>query len=190
MKRDTKLILKSSLLFGGVFAFLNSITSLILQELNAGKSEAELIDSIVAHSSVWDAIRIGLLVWALIYLSQKLDDFRYWKLAVAAGVLVIVNYHLVYIYEAVDYYFIYKPPVKTHHSRIEEVLGLIDLNTRIAPVYAPFDHLTGWQMMYGGPFGEVSFGRVIFVLFYGALTLPLWLSAIVYLLFRKKRKVQ
>lgn len=190
MKRDTKLILRSSLLFGAIFACLNIIASLILQELNAGKSEAELIDSIAAHSLLWDAIRIGLLVWALLYLTRKLDDFRYWKLAVAAGALVIVNYHLVYIYEAVDYYFIYKPPVKTHHSRIEEFLGLIEQDTRIAPAYAPFDHLTGWQMIYGGPFGEISFGRVIFVLFYGALTLPLWLSAIVYLLFRKRKKGQ
>ncbi|WP_343634885.1 hypothetical protein [Fluviicola sp.] len=189
MRGDTKLILKSTLLFGGVFALLNIVASVILQKLNAGKSQEELIAAATAHSLVWDFIRISVSVWALIYVARRLNVFRYWKLAITAIGLVLVSYHLVYAYEAVDYYFIYQPPVKTQTSRIEEVLGLIgESTTRIAPVYAPVEHLTGWQMIYGGPFGEIAFGRVVFVLFYGALTLPLWLSAIVYFLFLKRQQ--
>ncbi len=191
MKQDPKRILKSILLFGGILTVLNIAISLGLKKFHTGDDQVELMASSTIDLMYWDFIRIGVLVWALIYVTHKLNELRYWKLVFTAIGLVILSYHLFYLYEVIDYYFINKPALETQSSRIELMVGLIEQNRESPPFYAPIDHLTGWQMIYGGPTGALSFGRVVFVLLYGYLTMPFWLSAVVYFFFwKRKQKVQ
>lgn len=187
MKKDNQIVLKSILLFGMILAISNIVLSLVLRFLHTGKSQEELMASITMEMWLWDSIQVGILVWALIYLMRKLQQPRFWKLAVTAVGIVILSYYLFYFYELIDYYLVNTPPVKTQSDRIQEVLGLIEDNSKPLPRYAPIDDLTSWQMIFGGPTGAISIDRVFLMLIFGRLTMALWVSALVYFLFQKKK---
>lgn len=188
IKKDNQIILKSILLFGMILAVLSIVLSLVLRSLHTGKSQEELMASITIEMWLWDSIRIGVLVWALIYLMRKLQQPRFWKLAVTAVGIVILNYYLFYFYELIDYYLVNPPSLKTQSDRIQAVLGLIEGNSATPPRYAPIDDLTGWQMIFGGPTGAISVDRVFLMLIFGSITMALWISAVVYFLFGKGRQ--
>ena len=104
MVKDTKTILKNILLFGLILTIADIIGLFIFKSLYSSKDFHELAVNLRIEDWIWRIIRISVLFWALRQLTRKLEVFRYGKLVIAALGIVIVDYHLYFVYDMVDYY--------------------------------------------------------------------------------------
>lgn len=182
MKQDTKLILKNSLIFGTLLAVLNIILSLILQQLHFGASQTELLLTARIEIYLWYFLSIAVLIWALIRVRKRLEKLSYWKLALTGIGIVVLTYHLFYLYTVIDYYIIHEPP-KASGNTLENLLTLMEAGPK--PRYSPYYDLIGSLI------DDLNFGiydEVLVQLFFGGITLPLWISAGVFLIHRRTSK--
>lgn len=185
--QDRKLILKNILVFGGILGAVNIILSIVLQQLHAGKSQGELTMLIETEFWLWELVRIGVLVWSLFYITKKLEEFNYWKLVVNSIGIVFLTYHLFYLFDVIDYYVIHEPPVKTDTSALDKLLTLMEYNP--PPRYLPYQLFIS-PLIDDIPFliraGEYS--QVLSMLIFGVVTQPLWISTLMFFIFRKRER--
>jgi hypothetical protein len=184
MKQDGKTLINHMLVFGVILAIVEISVFLIVTYLHYGKSLMVLATYNTIEFWIWMIIRIGILLWALSRLGRKLEVFRFWKLALAAIGIMVLNYHLFYAYDVLDYYVIHEPPQDNGSDVLEKMLSLMQY--RPAPSYSPIQVflLPLTDILFYIRYGE--FKALLSLLFFGALTLPLWVSAVVFFIFRNK----
>jgi len=184
MMKDGKTLINNVLVFGVILAIVEISVFLIVTYLHYGKSLMVLATYSTIEFWIWMIVRIGILFWALSRLSLKLEVFRFWKLALAAIGIMVLNYHLFYVYDVLDYYVIHEPPHDTGSDVLENMLSLMQY--RPAPSYAPIQVflLPLTDILFFIRYGE--FVSLLSLLFFGALTLPLWVSAVAFFIFRNK----
>ena len=188
MKKDSKALINNVFVFGVILGIIEIIVYLGLNYLHSGKTAAALITYDEVEFWMWMIIRIGVLFWALSRLSRKLEVFSFWKLALASIGIMVLNYHVFFVYDVLDYYVIHEPPHDVSSNVLDNMLNLMQY--RPAPSYSPIQvflvPLTNCISFIR--YGE--FAALFNILFFGALTLPLWVSAVVFFIFRNKNRSQ
>jgi uncharacterized membrane protein len=181
---------KSILKVVAVFALLLFVFGMLLSSvfiwLSEGKTHEEYYTFLSIQIWTWDLITVGLLFLAAKRISVKLTKPSYWKIALATLGIMVLHYHLCYVYELMDYYIIKGPPMEQKGSELEKVLALFNGNSRLTPTYDPifqFFHVFT-DLQYRELRRQYLFVFLSFL--FGNLTMPLWISAVVFFIQRKK----
>ncbi len=184
MVKDTKTILKNILLFGLILTIADIIGLFIFKSLYSSKDFHELAVNLRIEDWIWRIIRISVLFWALRQLTRKLEVFRYGKLVIAALGIVIVDYHLYFVYDMVDYYIIHEPPPDPGQDALQNILSLMQYRPK--PEYTPYRFflLPLTDILFFIRYGE--FTSLFFLLLFGSITLPCWVSTVTFFIFRNK----
>lgn len=148
---------------------------------------ADDLDRVFLEMNIQEYLRLALLFVSAIVIAKKITVLTYWKIALALVGIIVLNYHLAYSYEAIDYYLIkgLRPQPEKHD--LKSLLTLISFEPT-PPSYEPVNHLLNWQLLFDGPFAKISLIGIVHFLFYGSISRVLWISAIVYFFFRKRRQ--
>ncbi|MDF3029290.1 MAG: hypothetical protein K0S23_3597 [Fluviicola sp.] len=188
MSPQSKSIAYQILFFAGAILVLELLVSWIFDLIGPEPKSIDDLDRIVFRISVQNYLRLALLFLSAIVIAKKMSDLKYWKVAFALIGIIVLNYHLVYLYNAIDYYWIKGLGPQQGKQDLKSLLTLVSFEPT-PPRYEPVNHLTDWQtLLYSGSGGGLSVMGLITFLFYGSICRALWVSAIVYFLFRKRRQ--
>jgi hypothetical protein len=131
---------------------------------------------------IQDYLELVLLFVSGSFIAKKITNLKYWKIVLGLLGIIVLNYHFVYIYDAIDYYLIQDLNPKLEKKNLESMLSLIS-STPSPPNYAPVQHLICWQLLIYSPW----YGVFLF-LFYGSVARVFWISGILFFYFRFKRQ--
>lgn len=134
-------------------------------------------------------LQLVLFFLAAFLVAKRIADLKYWKIALILLGIIVMGYHLSYIYQLIDYYLVRGLSSEPEKTDLKQILELVPSKPS-PPRYAPFDDLTNWHLFHNFR-GRISFWGVIYFLFYGSVSRVAWISALVYFYFKKrKEKVQ
>jgi|GEM_PF-6026825 len=190
MNNSAKSILKIVAVFALLLFVLGMLLSSVFNWLSEGKSHEEYFAFIGIQIWIWNLMSASLLFWAAKRISAKLTKPVYWKIALATLGIMVLHYHLCYVYELIDYYIINDPPMEPKGSEFEKALFLLDGNLRLAPTYDPifqFFHVFT-DLQYSQLRRQYLFVFLSFL--FENLTMPLWISAVVFFIQRKKAVIK
>lgn len=191
MSSEFKSVLYRVIIISFAMLVIHLIVGWIFESIYPQPKSVDDLDTVFLNIKVHDYLQIFLLFLSAVLIVQKISDLKYWKIALGVLGIIVLNYHLGYIYEALDYYLIkgLKPQPEKHD--LKSLLTLVSFEPT-PPRYEPISHLTNWQtLLYSGPTGKLGFESIVNFLFYGSICRTLWISAIVFFFFRKrKQKVQ
>lgn len=148
---------------------------------------ADDLDVIFLQIAIQDYVRIFLLFLSAILIAKKIPDLTYWKMVLALLALLVLNYHLIYMYESIHYYLIRGLGPEPEKADLKSLFALVSFEPR-PPSYEPINHLTSWQLVFFGPTGSLSLFGVLSFLFHSSICRALWISALVYFYFRIRRQ--
>lgn len=187
MNRTVKSVLKVVALFALLLFILGTFLSLFFNWLGEEKSDEEYFALFGIRIWVWDLMTAGLLFWAAIRISLKLTKPVYWKIALATLGIMVFHYHMCHVYALIDYYLIEGPFPEPKGSELEKVLTLFDRNARFEPTYDPIFQF--FHVFTDLEYREIrrQYMYVFLNFLFGSLTMPLWISAVVFFIHRKKK---
>lgn len=188
MSPQSKSIAYRILFFAVALLVLELLVSWIFDLIGPKPKSIDDLDRIIFRINVQNYLRLALLSLSAIVIAKKLSDLKYWRIALALIGIIVLNYHLVYLYNAIDYYWIKGLESQQGKQGLKSLLTLVSFEPT-PPRYEPVNHLTDWQtLLYSDSIGGVSVMGMITFLFYGSICRVLWVSAIVYFFFRIRRK--
>lgn len=129
-------------------------------------------------------LQLVLYFLAAFFVAKRITEVKYWKIALALLGIIVLVYHIGYIYQVIDYYLIKGRTSDPEKNDLKHILTTVSFKP---PRYTPFDDLTNWHMFYNFR-GELSLGGVLYFLLYGSVSIVFWISGLVYLYFRRRRR--
>lgn len=182
---ESKRIFKEIIAFSlGLYVF-GLLFWIVSNAMDQPKTEEDYFTRVGIELTLWENALIAILFWSAWRISGKLEQVNYWKIAVATLAILFVYYHLVYVFNWIDYYLVEGHPFEEEKMGLKELLALFDRNTRSAPRYDLVFYFSKifQDLRYVNQIG--GYIMVFFEFLYGHLTMPLWISAIAYVVRRK-----
>lgn len=164
---------------------INLIVGWIFDSIYPKPKNMDDLDTVFLQIKIQDYLQIFLLFFSAVLIVKKIPDLNYWKIALGLLGIIVLNYHLAYIYEVVDYYLIKGLTPSPEKNDLKSLLTLFSFEPT-PPHYEPINHLTNWHLFYTFS-GEISLGGFFYFVFYGSVSRVLWISAVVFFIQRKKK---
>jgi hypothetical protein len=134
-------------------------------------------------------LNVGILFYAAFLIARNSNTPGYWKIALSLIGITVIWFHLGYVYWVIDYYFIQGLTPPKNLDPMQELDSFFDPNISTPPFYKPVEHFL--QPFINVQYREYrrNFELLIFGFLFGSLTMPLWVSAVMYSILKRKRSI-
>ena len=189
MRGEWKIYAKQIVIFSLLFATLEVVAFAVVSSIAAGQKIGGVLVCQFSVELIKDALSLAFLLLVLYRIAKRLEEVSYPKLIISAIVFLALSYHLEFFFKTIYFYSTHSggyPDVEIVNASNDNLMRELSKHgLNIFPPYYSLNHYFFYALER-----LLNSRRTIpyLALIFNPILLSLWVSAVVWLLTKKKNR--